>query len=235
MSKAMKYIVSLSFVAFLASLSIAQTFDTQPPSREDVCDGLTGATYGICNAYCEAQDCDARPNKPGCRQLRAKYAKLTGSEVFPCDPRCGDGIVQEGEECDGGDCDTGPCNDDCTCPEAPECPCGERCENDDGTSGVCADTDGDEVCECTSNPNPECAGQTCATFTVCNPGSPNCGDNGVCVSTAEGGGSCLDGSTPCAGLADCTTTADCAGGGLCAVNTCCGRPVCVPDSQRCLP
>lgn len=78
--------------------------------------------------------------------------------------------------------------------------------------------------------NLECAGQTCSTFTTCNPGS-GCVDP-VCGSLAEGGGICVEGRTPCFGLADCTTSADC-GSGLCFVDSCCGRPVCAPPSAFC--
>ena len=76
--------------------------------------------------------------------------------------------------------------------------------------------------------NPECAPATCATFIPCNEGG-NCGSYGVCVSIAEGGGTCLYGPTPCAGLTLCPGgTTDCGAGEICAVNTCCGDPVCVP-------
>ncbi len=113
-----------------------------------------------------------------------------------------------------------------------ECQCGDRCLSEGEAPGICADPDDDGVCTCTTNPDPECEGQTCGTFTTCNPGSPNCGDSGICGSTAEGGGLCVDGSTNCGGLADCASSADCSDG-LCFVDSCCGRPVCVPNSQRC--
>ena len=32
------------------------TPDGMPPSQETVCDGLSGAAFGLCNAFCEAQD-----------------------------------------------------------------------------------------------------------------------------------------------------------------------------------
>jgi hypothetical protein len=75
-----------------------------------------------------------------------------------------------------------------------------------------------------------CAGQTCSTFTTCNPGS-GCAFP-VCGSLAEGGGACVEGTTACSGLTNCTSSADCSGG-LCLVNTCCGRPVCVNASAFC--
>ena len=78
--------------------------------------------------------------------------------------------------------------------------------------------------------NLECAGQTCETFTTCNPGS-GC-ESPVCGSLAEGGGICVEGTTPCAGLADCAASDDCPGG-LCFVDSCCSRPVCVTNSAFC--
>jgi hypothetical protein len=44
----------------LAGGSAAQTSDGRPPANEGICDDLVGATpslYGLCVAYCEAQDC----------------------------------------------------------------------------------------------------------------------------------------------------------------------------------
>ena len=117
-------------------------------------------------------------------------------------------------------------NDDCNDNDATAYPGhAEVCR--DGVDNNC-DGQVDEGC---TNPDPECAGQTCGTFTTCNPGG-SCGFNGVCGSTASGGGLCIDGSTLCAGLADCAGGA-CAGGSICFVNSCCGRPVCVPPSQFC--
>jgi len=82
-------------------------------------------------------------------------------------------------------------------------------------------------------PDPECAGQTCSTFTVCNEGG-SCGSSGVCASTSDGGGLCVNGATPCAGLIPCPGgTGDCPAGSICAVNTCCGINVCVPASAFC--
>ncbi|HVH17411.1 MAG TPA: hypothetical protein VNF72_03850 [Myxococcota bacterium] len=63
------------------------TPDGSPPAEESVCDdaGLVGAAYGLCVAYCEAQDCDAFPDKPACDRLFDNYVKITGAECFPCD------------------------------------------------------------------------------------------------------------------------------------------------------
>jgi hypothetical protein len=81
----------------------AGTPDGETPSRESICDPLSGAARGICNSYCEAQDCNMHP-RASCTALRRKYQKLTGSPVFPCDMLpCG---YADGPEC-GGTCPNG--------------------------------------------------------------------------------------------------------------------------------
>lgn len=84
-----------------------------------------------------------------------------------------------------------------------------------------------------ASPSPECTGATCFTFIPCDPAG-GCTDP-VCTTTAEGGGVCVEGTTPCAGLASCSSSSECAGGGLCVVNTCCGAAgVCVPPETWCV-
>lgn len=77
-----------------------------------------------------------------------------------------------------------------------------------------------------NNPNPECRGANCATFTPgCSTASADC----ICTSTASGGGFCVPGSTSCgAGSGACSPTNTCPDGEICLVDTCCGNPVCIP-------
>ena len=84
---------------------------------------------------------------------------------------------------------------------------------------------------CNLSPNPECEGATCSTFIPCMEGS-SCGNDGVCGTTAEGGGVCVYGPTPCDGLSDCTMSNDCPDG-ACFADSCCVRNVCVPRSAWC--
>jgi hypothetical protein len=127
---------------FAAGSAFAKTPDGMPPSEETVCSALSGAAFGLCNAYCEAQDCDVHP-RPSCPVLRRNFEKITGSPVFPCDRGCGDEIVQRGEDCDppGSECPDGRiCNMDCTCPE-PFCgdgivDSGEQCDGSPCTTGL---------------------------------------------------------------------------------------------------
>jgi hypothetical protein len=176
----------------------AKTPDGLPPSEEIVCNGLTGAAFGLCNAYCEAQDCDVHP-RPSCAQLRRNFARVTGSDVFPCDLFCGDEIVTPPEECDppGSMCgDGGTCTDDCIC-RVPMCgdgivdpgeecdPPGSLCMNERPCNNecMCAGPPPTICCQCgatapscfnTMNPD-QCTVDNCTAM----PGS--CGDNGVCV------------------------------------------------------
>jgi hypothetical protein len=72
------------------SAALAKTPDGQPPSVETVCDGLSGAAFGLCNAYCEAMDCDS-PNHhasdEACARVKENYEKHTG-EPLPCEVAC---------------------------------------------------------------------------------------------------------------------------------------------------
>jgi len=66
------------------------TPDEQPPAEEQVCDdaGLLGAAFGLCVAFCEANDCDAQLDQPddrACSVLREKYARATGQVFLPCE------------------------------------------------------------------------------------------------------------------------------------------------------
>lgn len=67
------------------------TPDTDPPAEEQVCNGYGGRAWGLCVAYCEAQDCPASDH-PSCDVLRRKLYDLVGYEVFPCDTTGGGGI-----------------------------------------------------------------------------------------------------------------------------------------------
>jgi hypothetical protein len=61
------------------------TPDESPPAEEEVCSGLLGAAFGLCVAFCEANDCDLYPDSQACDVLRANYSKITGEMAFPCE------------------------------------------------------------------------------------------------------------------------------------------------------
>lgn len=83
------WLLSLAVLAALLPAS-ASTPDGQTPSEETVCDGQTGAAYGLCNAYCEAMDCDSpapHASPTGCSRVAANYTRITG-EPLPCAVDC---------------------------------------------------------------------------------------------------------------------------------------------------
>lgn len=120
----------------LAGVATAQTPDGETPADEGVCDGEKGAAFGLCNAYCEAMDCDSdnpNANQKACDKVKANYERITGGSL-PCDlfcpcftaeellalgpvSECGENIpgfpdlagwaAQNGIACSGTDC-TGP-------------------------------------------------------------------------------------------------------------------------------
>jgi hypothetical protein len=98
-------VLALALSLTVAGALLAKTPDGQTPAQEKVCTtaGLSRAAFGICNAYCEAQDCDVHP-RPSCEKLRKNFQKATGSSTFPCDiPPCGQ---TKAPQC-GGACPTG--------------------------------------------------------------------------------------------------------------------------------
>lgn len=76
--------------------------DGQTPSEETVCDGLEGAQFGICNAYCEATDCGDGVNYASfqaCASLQRNWERKTGQTELPCDCTGGDVFIP-GVGCD---------------------------------------------------------------------------------------------------------------------------------------
>jgi hypothetical protein len=76
------------------------------PAEETVCHdaGLTGALWGLCNAYCEAMDCDfATPDasETACQKVLGNFQKKSGGLLPPC-------IMQDMDE-DGFPDDTDNC------------------------------------------------------------------------------------------------------------------------------
>jgi hypothetical protein len=83
---------AFGFAALLAAPGPSQAFgdgtpDGAPPAEETLCEdaGLLGAAFGLCVAFCEANDCDVFPDSQACDVLRNNYAKITGELSFPCE------------------------------------------------------------------------------------------------------------------------------------------------------
>ena len=79
---------ALAAVMLLAgTTSYAQTADGQTPATETGCDGQSGAAFGLCNAYCEAMDCDSdlpQATDEACARVLDGFHKITGSEIPLC-------------------------------------------------------------------------------------------------------------------------------------------------------
>jgi hypothetical protein len=63
------------------------TPDEQTPAEEVVCDptvGLRGPAYGLCVAYCEANDCELDPEQRACEVLLNNFYRATGRTDVPC-------------------------------------------------------------------------------------------------------------------------------------------------------
>jgi hypothetical protein len=90
----MKAHLILAFPLLLASAGavLAQTPDGQTPAQETVCDHESGAAFGLCNAYCEAMDCDSanpQASATACGKVKAKFTNITGRTSLPCEgPVC---------------------------------------------------------------------------------------------------------------------------------------------------
>ncbi|KAL3942808.1 MAG: hypothetical protein SGARI_000142 [Bacillariaceae sp.] len=55
------------------------------PAGEKVCEIYVGKAGGVCNAFCEAQDCNTKESDPSCDSLRDSWFELTGQKAFPCE------------------------------------------------------------------------------------------------------------------------------------------------------
>jgi len=85
---------SLGFAVFaalslLSTATLASTPDGETPANEGVCDPLKGGTgglYGLCVAYCEAQDLDSFEKEPPRSKILQNYnkKKQAGDPDMPC-------------------------------------------------------------------------------------------------------------------------------------------------------
>ena len=80
-------IFALLLICTGASAALAQTPDGETPAEETVCNGETGAAYGLCNAYCEAMDCESNnpsASETACSKVQTKFLQITGRDL-PCE------------------------------------------------------------------------------------------------------------------------------------------------------
>ena len=75
-----------------------------PVMAQNACEDQVGSAFGLCNAYCEAMDCDSddpQASDKACVRVLDNFLKVTGSEI----PPCSSGPPQAGESCESGDAD----------------------------------------------------------------------------------------------------------------------------------
>jgi len=105
-------------------------------SDENLCDGLNGAAYGLCNAYCNAMKCgteDQYASDRACERVKNNFFRHSTLQYVPCDDPCLNVICAEGESCVDGTC---------LCGESPTCTAGDVCDQ-----GACK-TPCTEIADC---------------------------------------------------------------------------------------
>jgi len=177
--KYMKSLVALmvfGLFLFLGTTSHAQTPDGETPAVEDVCEGYAGQAYGLCNAYCEAMDCDGEPraSEKACARVQANFENKTG-EILPCLLEGCDNPSNLGKPCD----DMSACtiNDTCQLYIDGGLQCiGDALDCDDGNSCTLDDCDVIEGCFSVNEPVdfPCDDGDSCTQGEVCD-------ENGACA------------------------------------------------------
>ena len=84
----MRNLMSMLIAVFLmGGQAVAEPADREPWDQEDVCAAEEGAAYGLCNAYCEAMDCDSdypQASKTACKRVLDKYMEIN-MDVPPCE------------------------------------------------------------------------------------------------------------------------------------------------------
>jgi hypothetical protein len=87
--------VALGALALVPFAAAAQTSDGQTPAQESVCNGQTGAAYGLCTAFCEAMDCDSTApaaSPTACSRVLDNFVRVAGQQP-PCLCPCAAGYA----------------------------------------------------------------------------------------------------------------------------------------------
>lgn len=120
------------FLLLFAGTTMAGTADGLTPAEETICDeaGLSGASWGLCNAYCEAMDCDSdnpKASLEACSKTELKFVEKTEGGEMPCNAISGPDIDEDGVPDDFDNCietnnpsqvdsDSNGIGDECECP-----------------------------------------------------------------------------------------------------------------------
>ncbi len=81
----------LSVFAFTTFVIITLGFLASNATAQDVCDVEaieSAAAYALCNAYCEAMDCDGsfpQASETACDKIKSNFTKFTQLSLFPCE------------------------------------------------------------------------------------------------------------------------------------------------------
>ena len=95
-------LASLILAGGLLNVAIAD-----PPGADVVCDGLSGAAFGLCTAAVNVGCGDEGVDKSGCTKIQDKYEQITGATAPWTIPYCTDNTTcAETEFCkkEDGDC-----------------------------------------------------------------------------------------------------------------------------------
>lgn len=83
--------LSFSSSIFIVLIGLVTTVGGSSPAQaqDDVCEGLEGDAYDLCDAYCNAKKCGTDQQKGsdrGCDRVHANFMKATGGDDPPCHP-----------------------------------------------------------------------------------------------------------------------------------------------------
>jgi len=139
-----------------ALIAVALVFGGAGPAsaqNESVCDVLDGAAWDLCNAYCEAMDCDSaepQASEQACTRVLGKIEGALGETPFPtCEDVDDDGVPNGLDNCPD-TANSDQADDNPTTPEGNACePVTSSCPCDYSASGLAEifiDGAGDEFC-----------------------------------------------------------------------------------------
>ena len=96
-------VIAMALIFAVQGQPRAQTPDGETPAVEAVCDNLQGKAFGLCNAFCEALDCDdpasADFGGAACDRLLDRYFSLTGDTLPICIDEDEDGVSNSEDNC----------------------------------------------------------------------------------------------------------------------------------------